>query len=426
MFILRRTAEILSKYLPPKNEYVLFCKPTQAQIQAYEHILALPSFGNVLASSEASFQLITFLKKVCNAPSLLAKKKEKTSTFPSLVEHVDIIPDELLRLSPIKASSKLRVLDLILKQLSQNTNEKVVIVSNYTTTLDLLGKHLASLDLPFLRLDGSTPTLKRQDLVDAFNKTSAAKNFAFLLSAKSGGAGINLIGASRLFLFDTDWNPATDLQAMARIHRDGQKKPVKIYRFLLGGGIDEKIYQRQITKMGLADSIVDGKQNEASFSAEELRDLFRLHLNTRCQTHDLLGCVCPSDGSDPLAPTCSATAEKESDTKSDSEASENELVYPPIYKPVPATIDNVAVINQKIAEELEAKRAKKMKNNMQALMQYRHIDTAIFGIESNENSASIQNCFKDTKEALDDDILHSILKEKKSGVAFVFAKKDRI
>ncbi|SZF03903.1 unnamed protein product [Blumeria hordei] len=426
MFILRRTAEILSKYLPPKNEYVLFCKPTQAQIQAYEHILALPSFGNVLASSEASFQLINFLKKLCNAPSLLAKKKEKTSIFPSLVEHVNIIPDELLRLSPIIASSKLRVLDLILKRLSQNTTEKVVIVSNYTTTLDLLGKHLASLDLPFLRLDGSTPTLRRQDLVDTFNKTSAAKNFAFLLSAKSGGAGINLIGASRLFLFDTDWNPATDLQAMARIHRDGQKKPVKIYRFLLGGGIDEKIYQRQITKMGLADSIVDGKQNEASFSAEELRDLFRLHLNTRSQTHDLLGCACPSDGSDPLAPTCSASAEKESDTKSDSEASENELVYPLIYKPVPATKDNVAAINQKIAEELEAKRAKKMKNNMQALMQYRHIDTTIFGEDSNENSASIQNIFTDTKEALDDDILHSILKEKKSSVAFVFAKKDRI
>lgn len=82
--------------------------------------------------------------------------------------------------------------------------------------------------------------------------------FVFLLSTKAGGTGLNIVGASRLVLFDCDWNPANDLQAMGRIHRDGQTKPCFIYRLVTTGTIDEKIFQRQITKMGLADSLMVG------------------------------------------------------------------------------------------------------------------------------------------------------------------------
>jgi hypothetical protein len=70
--------------------------------------------------------------------------------------------------------------------------------------------------------------------------------FVFLLSTKAGGVGLNIVGASRLVLFDIDWNPAHDLQAMARVWRDGQTRPVHIYRLLLAGTIDEKIFQRQV------------------------------------------------------------------------------------------------------------------------------------------------------------------------------------
>ena len=302
-FILRRPATILNDFLPPKTEYVLFCKPTQAQAEVYQHVLESPVFGKVLGSPEASLQLITMLKKVCNSPTLLTMNdKSAEPTNGNVATLLDNVPSSLLRMSPLVASSKMRVLDRMVKHLSKMTSEKIVLVSNYTSTLDLLGQHLSRLSLPFLRLDGSTPAAKRQGLINQFNKTDASKSFAFLLSAKSGGAGINLIGASRLVLFDVDWNPATDLQAMARIHRDGQKLPVKIYRFLMAGGMDEKIYQRQITKMGLADSVVDGKKNDASFSAEELRDLFRLDLKASCQTHDLLGCDCGGRGLEPIIP----------------------------------------------------------------------------------------------------------------------------
>lgn len=101
----------------------------------------------------------------------------------------------------------------------------------------------------------------------------------FLLSTKAGGVGLNLIGASRLLLVDSDWNPSHDLQAMARIHRDGQKRPVFIYRLLTSGTIDEKIFQRAITKMGLSESLIgqgaggDGSKSSKgdSFSPSEVR-----------------------------------------------------------------------------------------------------------------------------------------------------------
>ena len=136
----------------------------------------------------------------------------------------------------------------------------------------------------------------RQTLVDKFNRSSqrdACESDSlsadsmdliippviFLLSTKAGGVGLNLIGASRLVLVDSDWNPSHDLQAMARIHRDGQKRPVFIYRLLTSGTIDEKIFQRAITKMGLSESLIgqgaggDGSKSSKgdSFSPSEVR-----------------------------------------------------------------------------------------------------------------------------------------------------------
>lgn len=424
-FILRRTAEILSKYLKPKTEYVLFCKPTQAQARVYEHVLASPVFGKVLGSSEASLQLITLLKKVCNAPSLLSKKGEAAPSHANVAQLLEIIPTELLQKSPVQASSKFRVLDRFLKHLSTTTSEKVVLVSNYTSTLDLIGQHLTSLSLPFLRLDGSTPAAKRQDLVDAFNKTPASRNFAFLLSAKSGGTGLNLIGASRLVLFDVDWNPATDLQAMARIHRDGQKRPVKIYRFLMAGGMDEKIYQRQVTKTGLADSVVDGKKSESSFTAAELRDLFRLDLGAGCQTHDLLGCDCKGLGANPLLPSLPEPSQIEETEDETIEDSDDEALFPvnPALNLVPATKANIAAQERRILEEALEKKLKKTKGKMQALMSYIHIDTAVFAGETKDVFGFEHEEVKDTKKLLDDEVLVNILQDERCKVSYVFAKR---
>lgn len=91
-----------------------------------------------------------------------------------------------------------------------------MVVSNYTQTLDLIGLHCQEQSYPFIRLDGSVSIKKRQEMVVQFNDPTRDA-FAFLLSSKAGGCGLNLIGANRLVLFDPDWNPATDKQAAARV-----------------------------------------------------------------------------------------------------------------------------------------------------------------------------------------------------------------
>ena len=169
-----------------------------------------------------------------------------------------------------------------------NGADKIVIVSNYTQTLDLIGKMCNENGWGFCRLDGSVGMKKRQKMCDDFNNPSS-NLVAFLLSSKAGGCGLNLIGGNRLVLFDPDWNPAVDKQAAARCWRDGQKKRCFTYRFLTSGSVEEKIFQRQLSKEGL-QSVVDDKEQVNSLSTKDLRNLFTLRSNTPSDTHDKLQC----------------------------------------------------------------------------------------------------------------------------------------
>ncbi|KAK5163993.1 hypothetical protein LTR04_002121 [Oleoguttula sp. CCFEE 6159] len=412
MFILRRTADILAKYLPPKTEYVLFCRPTTVQASVYRSVLSSPVFGAVLRSSEASLQLINILKKVCNSPNLLSNRidEDKENSNQTIKTLLADIPPMLLK-SP-GASGKLQVLDSLLHHLRTTTQEKVVLVSNYTSTLDILGNLLSSLSYKWLRLDGSTPPNKRQDLVDKFNRTDAANCFAFLLSAKSGGVGLNLIGASRLVLFDVDWNPGTDLQAMARIHRDGQKRPCKIYRLLTQGALDEKIYQRQLTKQGLADSVIDNKANASSFTTDELRNLFTLDESGRCQTHELLACPCEGRG----VPVMDAEAPDSLDSNVSTDDEDELPSFPNLIK----ASQYDAEAQERQAKERRNQASKKQgKPSMMGLMQYLHLDTSRLASTPGDEERSAGD---EPEAAVDDDVLLDVLKEEGNRVAFVFAK----
>ena len=412
-FILRRTADLLSKYLPSKTEYVLFCYPTTAQASAYQHVLACPAFEAALGSPETSLQLITVLKKVCNSPFLLNPKTTgdpKDPVNPITASLLSSVPLHLLRNNA--SSTKLRTLDQLLHTLRTTTNEKVVLVSNYTSTLDLLSTLLSSLSHPFLRLDGSTPSSKRQDLVDTFNRDPASSCFAFLLSAKAGGVGLNLIGASRLVLFDVDWNPATDLQAMARIHRDGQKRKCVIYRLLMAGGIDEKIWQRQVTKLGLASNIMEQKGGSSNFTTEELKDLFRLDEGLSCQTHDLLGCPCGGRGL-PDAPVLDPETPVEIlDTDEEDLREEEDL--PDVPTLIKANRVNMDEQERKIGEDARRPRAKGKGGKIESLMGYSHIDTSRFADSGDE----------DMEALVKDEVLLSVLKDEGNRINFVFAKTN--
>jgi DNA repair and recombination protein RAD54B len=406
-FMIRRTADVLSKYLPPKTEHIVFCKPTKGQAEAYRAILASPTFGAALGSTDIALQLINVLKKVCNSPSLLKSSKDNDDTPSEMLQSLlPLISPKIL--SSSASSAKLRLLDSLVHRIYTTTEEKIVIVSNYTTTLDMIERLLVSLSYSYLRLDGSTPANKRQALVEKFNKTPKTTSFAFLLSAKSGGVGLNLIGASRIVLFDIDWNPATDLQAMARIHRDGQKLPCKVYRFLVQGGLDEKIYQRQVMKMGLANAVVDNKASASSFSQNELRDLFRLDERDGCQTHDLLGCTCDCRGGQELK------IEPE-EVVSEDEEEEGDM-YPDLRKASEVNIEEQEA-------KIEARRKAKLPK-LRMLMEYRHVDTTVLkGTEKNEGDTEAEDVTGDEfKEAVDDDVFLDVLRQSGSNVSFLLTK----
>ncbi|TFK25490.1 RAD54B protein [Coprinopsis marcescibilis] len=306
-FVIRREASLLKKHLPPKHEYVLFVTPTKLQLSMFSSILRPEQIDNLTQGSTAeSLALINTLTKISNSPILLkatADRMKATSGDRGASMERSGIRDALSMLPKsseifdMTLSGKLTVLEKMLKDIRHNTDEKCVLVSHYTSTLNILEAFCQKKGYSFYRLDGQTPQQKRQEYVNAFNKSTQRGGFIFLLSSKAGGVGINLIGGSRLFLIDSDWNPSHDLQAMARCHRDGQKRHVFIYRLVTAGTIDEKIFQRQITKLGLSASLIgsDGNASKSdSFSKKDLRDIFRINPNTSCNTHDLLDCTCNS------------------------------------------------------------------------------------------------------------------------------------
>ena len=106
--------------------------------------------------------------------------------------------------------------------------------------LDIIEDYLRLKGYGYCRIDGSTNNEARDERMDRFN-APGSEEFAFLLSTRAGGLGINLATANVVILFDSDWNPQMDLQAMDRAHRIGQTKPVTVFRFITEGTVEEKI-----------------------------------------------------------------------------------------------------------------------------------------------------------------------------------------
>ncbi|KAJ2906143.1 DNA repair protein rhp54 [Zalerion maritima] len=298
-FIIRRTNDILSKYLPVKYEHVVFCNLAPFQVDLYNYFITSPSIQALLRGKGSQpLKAIGMLKKLCNHPDLLDLAADLPGCEQSWPD--DYVPkDARGRDRDIRPwySGKMQVLDRMLARIRAETNDKIVLISNYTSTLDLFEKLCRSRAYGSLRLDGTMNVNKRQKLVDKFNDPDGTE-FVFLLSSKAGGCGLNLIGANRLVLFDPDWNPAADQQALARVWRDGQKKDCFVYRFIATGSIEEKIFQRQSHKQSLSSCVVDSAEDvERHFSLDSLRELFQYRPGTRSDTHDTFKCKrCRPDG----------------------------------------------------------------------------------------------------------------------------------
>ena len=298
-FIIRRTNDILSKYLPVKYEHVVFCNLAPFQLDLYNHFIQSPEIKSLLRGKGSQpLKAIGMLKKLCNHPDLLNLPDDLPGCeqfFPD-----DYVPkDARGRDRDVKTwySGKMQVLDRMLARIRQDTNDKIVLISNYTQTLDIFDKLCRHRGYGCLRLDGTMNVNKRQKLVDKFNDPEGEES-VFLLSSKAGGCGLNLIGANRLVLFDPDWNPAADQQALARVWRDGQKKDCFVYRFIATGSIEEKIFQRQSHKQSLSSCVVDSAEDvERHFTLDSLKELFQYKPGTTSDTHDSFKCKrCKPDG----------------------------------------------------------------------------------------------------------------------------------
>lgn len=199
--------------------------------------------------------VLMLLRKCCNHPYLLE--------YPYDSKTDELIIDDRL----LKCSGKLLMLDRMLPALLED-GHKMLIFSQMTTMMDIIGDYLNLKKLKFSRLDGSMNVDDRRINIENFDKDP--KTSIFLLSTRAGGLGLNLMSADTCIIYDSDWNPQVDLQAQDRCHRIGQKKPVVIYRFTSANTVDQKILERAATKRKLEKMVVHDKRFKGKAVAKAL------------------------------------------------------------------------------------------------------------------------------------------------------------
>jgi len=152
---------------------------------------------------------------------------------------------------------------------------RVLIFSQMTRVLDILEDYMQLLNYEYCRIDGSTDGEKRDTQMDIFNQPGSSK-FCFLLSTRAGGLGINLNTADIVIIYDSDWNPQVDLQAMDRAHRIGQTKPVQVFRFITEGTIEEKIMEKADRKLFLDAAVIQQGRLAEQFKSVDKKDLMTM------------------------------------------------------------------------------------------------------------------------------------------------------
>ena len=297
--MIRRTKQkVLLSILPKRNIYNVFCALSDMQKREYLKICdkvitnaeeqnnttgVLPYMTELRLISVSSFPEANGENMDAEKALLGAGENDKrdsgsaigarTAEAESTANQAAI--RELNAKSLFKRSGKFNFIDSLLYQIrggSKKSNppmEKVVVVSNFSDTLDDLECMAKYRNWLYLRIDGQVSTDRRTKNVRHFNDPQSPF-FLMLLGARAGGVGLNLIGGSRLVMMDPDWNPATDQQAMARVWREGQTKPVTIYRLISEGTIEETILGRQHSKNAL--SLLLSTSNPSENSGEDAQD----------------------------------------------------------------------------------------------------------------------------------------------------------
>ena len=226
-FLLRRIKKDTEKELPPKTEIHVKTGLTEVQKGLYRDLLTKNAIdkGNTVSHYK---NLIMQLRKVCNHPYLFPEVEEKGAE--DFGEHL------------ITSCGKMVFLDKLLRKVRAEKLQ-VLLFSQFTMMLDILEDFCIMREFPYCRLDGTTDLNDREEQIEDFVSPKTDK-FIFLISTRAGGLGINLASASIVVLYDSDWNPQIDLQAMDRAHRIGQTRPVKVFRLITSHTMEEKMIEK--------------------------------------------------------------------------------------------------------------------------------------------------------------------------------------
>ncbi|XP_051920883.1 chromodomain-helicase-DNA-binding protein 4 isoform X4 [Hippocampus zosterae] len=267
--MLRRLKADVFKHMPSKTELIVRVELSPMQKKYYKFILtrnfeALNTRGG--GNQVSLLNVVMDLKKCCNHPYL----------FPAAATEAPKLPNGMYEgLALTKASGKLMLLHKMMKKLKEG-GHRVLVFSQMTKMLDLLEDFLENEGYKYERIDGGVTGNMRQEAIDRFNAPGAPQ-FAFLLSTRAGGLGINLASADTVIIYDSDWNPHNDIQAFSRAHRIGQNRKVMIYRFVTKASVEERITQVAKKKMMLTHLVVRPGlgSKTGSMSKQELDDILK-------------------------------------------------------------------------------------------------------------------------------------------------------
>uniref|UniRef100_A0A6P4A959 protein CHROMATIN REMODELING 4 isoform X1 n=1 Tax=Ziziphus jujuba TaxID=326968 RepID=A0A6P4A959_ZIZJJ len=259
--MLRRLKKDAMQNIPPKTERMVPVELSSIQAEYYRAMLTknyqiLRNIGKGVAQ-QSMLNIVMQLRKVCNHPYLIPGTEPDSGTA------------EFLHEMRIKASAKLTLLHAMLKILHKE-GHRVLLFSQMTKLLDILEDYLTIEFGPktFERVDGSVSVADRQAAITRFNQDKS--RFVFLLSTRSCGLGINLATADTVIIYDSDFNPHADIQAMNRAHRIGQSNRLLVYRLVVRASVEERILQLARKKLMLDQLFVN-----KSGSQKEVEDILK-------------------------------------------------------------------------------------------------------------------------------------------------------
>lgn len=268
-FLLRRLKKDVESQLPDKVEYIIKCEMSGLQRALYTHMqekgvmltTADSMKGQTKGGSKQLMNTIMQLRKLCNHPFMFQHVEE------GYARHVGMGGDVVHGQDVFRASGKFELLDRIFPKLKRS-GHRILLFCQMTQLMTILEDYLNWRGYKYLRLDGTTKSDDRGDMLADFN-CKDSDYFIFILSTRAGGLGLNLQTADTVIIFDSDWNPHQDLQAQDRAHRIGQKNEVRVLRLMVVNSVEERILAAARYKLNMDEKVIQaGMFNQRSTGSE--------------------------------------------------------------------------------------------------------------------------------------------------------------